>query len=56
MSRENWAYIAYALAALTALIWLLTLVMLRRISVAVACIKVTFHCWNGACHSRMQGA
>jgi hypothetical protein len=42
LSRDNWAYIAYGLTALTAVIWLLTLVMLRRIQVAVACIKVSF--------------
>lgn len=40
LSRDNWAYIAYALTAVTAVIFLLTMVMLRRISVAVACIKV----------------
>lgn len=40
LSRQNWAYIAYALTAFTVVIWLLTLVMLRRIAVAVACIKV----------------
>jgi hypothetical protein len=40
LSRQNWAYIAYALTALTAIIWLLTLVMMSRIAVAVACIKV----------------
>lgn len=40
LSRDNWAYIAYGLTALTVVIWLLTMVMLRRIQVAVACIKV----------------
>lgn len=40
LSRQNWAYIAYGLTALTVVIWLLTLVMIRRIRVAVACIKV----------------
>jgi hypothetical protein len=40
LSRDNWLYIAYALTAVTVVIFLLTMVMLRRISVAVACIKV----------------
>lgn len=40
LSRDNWSYIAYALTAVTVIIFLVTLVMLRRIKVAVACIKV----------------
>eukprot|EP00879_Flechtneria_rotunda_P020927 GHRR01022035.1.p1 GENE.GHRR01022035.1~~GHRR01022035.1.p1 ORF type:complete len:473 (+),score=147.31 GHRR01022035.1:32-1420(+) len=40
MSRENWSYIAYALTGVSALVLLFTLVMIRRVAVAVACIKV----------------
>jgi hypothetical protein len=40
LTRDNWSYIAYALTALTVIIFLFTMVMLRRIQVAVACIKV----------------
>lgn len=40
VSRDYWAYIAYALTAFTALILLITLVMLRRVAIAIACIKV----------------
>lgn len=40
MSRENWAYIAYAATAVTVVVLLFTLVMIRRVAVAVACIKV----------------
>ncbi|KAI8472764.1 MAG: plasma-membrane choline transporter-domain-containing protein [Monoraphidium minutum] len=40
VSRENWAYIAYAATAIAGVVLLFTLVMLRRVAVAVACIKV----------------
>jgi hypothetical protein len=41
MSRQNWTYIAYALTAVTVLVFLLTMVMLSRVKVAIACIKVS---------------
>ena len=41
MSRQNWAYVAYAATAVAAVVLLFTLVMIRRIGVAVACIKVS---------------
>lgn len=44
MTRENWSYIAYALTAVAALVFLLTLVMLSRVKVAIACIKVCAAC------------
>ncbi|GBF99304.1 choline transporter-like [Raphidocelis subcapitata] len=40
VSRQNWAYIAYGLTGLTGAVALFTLVMMRRVAVAVACIKV----------------
>lgn len=40
LSRDNWLYIAYAMTAVTVVVFLLTMVMLRRIQVAVACFKV----------------
>lgn len=40
LTRDNWSYIAYALTAVTVIIFLFTIAMLRRIQVAVACIKV----------------
>ncbi|KAF8064488.1 CHER1 [Scenedesmus sp. PABB004] len=36
LSRDHWAYVAYGLTGLTALVALFTLVMLRRVKVAVA--------------------
>jgi choline transporter-like protein 2/4/5 len=39
-SREYWAYIAYAMTAVTVLVFIFTLLMIRRVAVAVACIKV----------------
>ena len=40
LSREHWGYVAFALTAVTGVVLLLTLVMLRRVAVAVACVKV----------------
>jgi hypothetical protein len=40
MTRQNWSYIAYALTAVAVLVFLLTMVMLSRVKVAIACIKV----------------
>lgn len=45
-TRETWSYIAYALTAFTGLIFLFTLIMLRRVAVAVACIKAS-EGWSG---------
>lgn len=54
LSRQNWAYIAYALTALTVIIWLVTLVMIPRIAVAVACIKVRrLSCCGASSHGCM---
>lgn len=38
--RKVWAVIAYVMTALTVLLFLFTLVMLRRIKIAVATLKV----------------
>ena len=38
--RKVWAIIAYVMTALTVLLFLFTLVMLRRIKIAVATLKV----------------
>ena len=39
--RKVWAVIAYIMTALTVLLFLFTLVMLRRIKIAVATLKVS---------------
>ena len=52
--RKVWAYVAYVMTALTVLLFLFTLVMLRRIKIAVATLKVscamdfmsTYNVWN----------
>lgn len=44
MSRQHWSYVAYGATAVAALVLLFTLVMIRRIAVAVACIKVSSDC------------
>jgi preprotein translocase subunit SecY len=44
MTRENWSYVAYALTAMAVLVFLLTMVMLSRVKVAIACIKVCGLC------------
>ncbi len=38
--RKVWAVVAYVMTALTVLLFLFTLVMLRRIKIAVATLKV----------------
>lgn len=38
--RKVWAIIAYVMTALTVLLFLFTMVMLRRIKIAVATLKV----------------
>ena len=58
--RKVWAVIAYIMTALTVLLFLFTLVMLRRIKIAVATLKVrmdvtssspvTLSCSRLACH------
>lgn len=50
-TRETWAYIAYGLTAFTGLIFLFTLIMLRRVAVAVACIKVRMHAGGEGKHT-----
>ncbi len=47
-SRVYWSYIAYAMCGVVGLVLLFTLVMLRRVAVAVACIKVASQVCDGA--------
>ena len=39
-SQTTWKYVAYAMTAVAGLVFLLTLLMLRRVRIAVACLKV----------------
>jgi len=39
-SQQTWKYIAYAMTAVAGFVLLLTLLMIRRVKIAVACIKV----------------
>jgi hypothetical protein len=52
MTRQNWTYIAYALTAVAVLVFLLTMVMLSRVKVAIACIKVRCFPTDQARHMR----
>ncbi len=56
--RKVWAIIAYVMTALTVLLFLFTLVMLRRIKIAVATLKVhhlTRHGYSTLCHAISEG-